>query len=72
MTDEINVDEVMRKSTELEEASRNFQVAHEVFHCRVENYASVPNQVEQLEVNVNIWLMAIMAIMAGGHVRVAP
>ena len=37
MTDEINVDEVMRKSTELEEAFRNFQVAHEVFHCRVEN-----------------------------------
>ena len=37
MTDEQNVDEVMRKSTELEEAFRNFQVAHEVFHCRVEN-----------------------------------
>ena len=71
MTDEENVDEVMRKSTELEEAFRKFQEAHEAFHCRVETsgaieksdnyYASVLDQVEQLQVNVDIWLTEIKA-----------
>ena len=71
MTDEENVDEVMRKSTELEEAFKKFQEAHEAFHCRVETpaaieksgnyYASVLNQVEQLQVNVDIWLAGIEA-----------
>ena len=71
MTDEENVDEVMRKSTELEEALRKFQEAHEAFHCCEETpaaieksgnyYASVLNQVEQLQVNVDIWLAGIEA-----------
>lgn len=58
MTDESNVDEVMKKSAELEEVFKKFQEAHEAFHSQLEDpesieesgnyYESVLNQVEQL------------------------
>ena len=71
MTDEENVDEVMRKLTKLKEAFTKFQQAHQVFYCCVENpaaieksgnyYALVLNQVKQLQVNEEVWLAGIEA-----------
>ena len=56
MTDESNADEVLKKSTELEEAFKKFQEAHKAFHRQLEDpdlisesgnyYPSVLNKVE--------------------------
>ena len=69
MTDENNVNKVLRKSTKSEEAFRKFQEVHKAFSSRCRNpvaieklgnyYASVLNQVQQLQVNVHVWLKAL-------------
>ena len=69
MTDESNVDEVMKKLDELEEVFKKFQEGHETSHSHLEDpdsieesrnyYESVLNQVEELQENVDLWLAGV-------------
>ena len=71
MTDESNVDKVMKGSVELEKAFMKFQDAHKAFHSYLEAplvfeessnyYELVFQQAEALQENVDIWLTGILA-----------
>lgn len=71
MTDETNVNEVIRKSAELEEAFKKFQEAHEEIHSQLEEleaieesgnyYELVLDQVKQLQENIDLWLAGVEA-----------
>lgn len=71
MTDESNVDEVMKGSIELEKTFKKFQGAHEAFHSYLEDplaieessnyYELIYQQVDRLQQNVDIWLAGIRA-----------
>ena len=61
MTEEGNADEVIKKSSALEQAFKKFQEAHEAFHSQLEDpeaigesgnyYESVLDEVDQLQKN---------------------
>ena len=69
MTDESNVDQVIEKTKELEEALKKFQVAHGTYHSQLTEreeieesshyYNLVIDQVEGLQENVDFWLTGI-------------
>ena len=71
MTDETNVNEVIRKSAELEEAFKKFQEVHEEIHSQLEEleaieesgnyYELVLDQVKQLQENIDLWLAGVEA-----------
>ena len=71
MTEEGNADEVIKKSSELEQAFKKFQEAHEAFHSQLEDpeaivesgnyYKSVLDEVEKLQENIDVWLAGVEA-----------
>ena len=71
MPEEGNADEVIKKSSELEQAFKKFQEAHEAFHSQLEDpeanvesgnyYKSVLDEVEKLQENIDVWLAGVEA-----------
>ena len=82
MTDEGNVEEVNRKSSELLEASDKFQAIHEAFHTELidaesvreseKYYQLVSEEVELLLENLEIWLTGIEATRAVSSLEIRP